>query len=190
MRLPFLPLRFLLLVELCTGAEILERRDDLVAVSTTVNCRRLHDQMASVRMGSTACLPIVSSCVIVKRHNYEMTNFSRGLCLESVEELDDVGCRADVHEQQLRKLVPGQVALWQHPSAQDQNQHQELLDQRQPRIRRYVERRNLHVWLNQNNIFHFWCRTNNFTIFRTPNSWSSCCSPSDVVAFCTASSLE
>lgn len=43
--------------------------------------------------------------------------------LERVEKLDDIGCGADVNEEQLRQLLSRQVAFWQKPPANDEDEH-------------------------------------------------------------------
>ena len=53
---------------------------------------------------------------------------SIGCYLERVEELDDVGGRSDVDEEELRELIAGEVTLGEHPPADDEDEHEELLD--------------------------------------------------------------
>ena len=48
--------------------------------------------------------------------------------LERIEEFDDVCCRSYVDEEKLGQLVPRHVPLWQHPAADDENEHEKLFD--------------------------------------------------------------
>ena len=60
--------------------------------------------------------------------------------LESVEELDDVGGRAYVDEEQLGQLVMGELPLRQHPASDDENEQQHLLQDQHRLFRRHGQR--------------------------------------------------
>ena len=61
-------------------------------------------------------------------------NSSQNSNLERIEKLDNVRSRPDVNEQKLGKLITRQISFWQHPSPDDENQHETLLDDHHQRI--------------------------------------------------------
>jgi len=54
------------------------------------------------------------------------------LFVKSFEEFDDICGGADVDEQQLRELIVREFSLRKHPSSEDENQQQQLLQRPYP----------------------------------------------------------
>lgn len=134
--------------EMLVAAESLALRL-FVAVSTTVNCRRLQDQMAKVsstRMGSRAIFSSLNesknSMMSAAVPMYTSSSWDSWSLVRSPAKQNHV-----VHSSDMIFMFLGKTFRWnvhaagkcftfrQHPAADDEYQHQELFDDGDPRFR-------------------------------------------------------